>query len=533
MIPTLSTTNPIHRLTVDLLTEMTCQSLSEITYLNLHGNCIKAIECLESCSNLKTLILSFNQLSEIDGLYNLRKLETLILSFNMIKRVEGLENNNKLKKLELSNNLIYRESDLKTLSHCCPELEELNFNFNPIIEVKDYRYLCLNNLNNLKVLDSVEITEEEKQTASLYPLYPTVSIIQQGSHLSYIQKEYSRLSIRQIPPLNSVNLLYDDKMKMMMMMMMKNRKNSNIKSPNYKSNYNDLNNDDITFETSDLFSKTVSLDLHDKHLHTLSNLTHLENLKQLILSNNVINSLDGLICNTKLTELIMFENALTNMNYINNLTNLEILDLSGNKISNISGLEHLKKLTQLSLESNDISSLKGLINLTSLLELYIANNKLTNIKDVQMYLKPLPRLLILDLSGNPLTNTTPNYRLFTIYQLRKLKVLDGVSIDSIESNSAKEQYSGKLTKDFLMERLGNHSFDKITELDISGCRIKDIECLSGTDFPSIQSLILDNNYLTNINGLKSIPSLVQLKLNNNRIEEFVPDVYILYLYIFK
>ena len=64
-----------------------------------------------------------------------------------------------------------------------------------------------------------------------------------------------------------------------------------------------------------------------------------------------------------------------------------------------------------------------------------------------------PRLAILDLSGNPLCDVN-EYRAYTIYQLRKLKVLDGVGIEQTEQLSAKERFAGRLTPEGLVERLG-------------------------------------------------------------------------------
>lgn len=43
-------------------------------------------------------------------------------------------------------------------------------------------------------------------------------------------------------------------------------------------------------------------------------------------------------------------------------------------------------------------------------------------------LKDLPKLIILDLSGNSLIRDT-SYKSYTLYHLKNLKVLDGQSID--------------------------------------------------------------------------------------------------------
>lgn len=44
--------------------------------------------------------------------------------------------------------------------------------------------------------------------------------------------------------------------------------------------------------------------------------------------------------------------------------------------------------------------------------------------------------------------------MFTIYYLRRLKVLDGIAVDPEEQGSAKEVYSGRLTIELLEEKIG-------------------------------------------------------------------------------
>ena len=71
-------------------------------------------------------------------------------------------------------------------------------------------------------------------------------------------------------------------------------------------------------------------------------------------------------------------------------------------------------------------------------------------------MKDLPKLIICDFSGNPMC-TSHNYRLFSIYYLRRLKVLDGVAVDGEEQSSAKDVYSGRLTLELLEEKIGECS----------------------------------------------------------------------------
>lgn len=62
----------------------------------------------------------------------------------------------------------------------------------------------------------------------------------------------------------------------------------------------------------------------------------------------------------------------------------------------------------------------GLSCLASLMELYCGGNQIEGVREVG-HLKGLPKLIILDLTGNPVA-AQDDYRLYTVYHLRKLKV---------------------------------------------------------------------------------------------------------------
>lgn len=84
------------------------------------------------------------------------------------------------------------------------------------------------------------------------------------------------------------------------------------------------------------------------------------------------------------------------------------------------------------------------------MELYVGNNLISDIKETTK-LKELPRLIILDISGNIMCNNKDqNYRIYCIFNLRKLRVLDGLSIDPNEHLEAKDTFMGRLTDEMLV-----------------------------------------------------------------------------------
>ncbi len=57
------------------------------------------------------------------------------------------------------------------------------------------------------------------------------------------------------------------------------------------------------------------------------------------------------------------------------------------------------------------------------MELYCGGNNVEGVREVG-HLRGLLKLIILDLTGNPIA-THDDYRLYTVYHLRKLKVMHG------------------------------------------------------------------------------------------------------------
>ncbi|MFX1452803.1 MAG: leucine-rich repeat domain-containing protein, partial [Promethearchaeota archaeon] len=70
-------------------------------------------------------------------------------------------------------------------------------------------------------------------------------------------------------------------------------------------------------------------------------------------------------------------------------------------ISEITGLDNLKHLIHLNLSNNQITDIKDLVKLRNLTHLYVFNNKIRDLKNLE-YIKDIPNLKYLDLSGNPI-----------------------------------------------------------------------------------------------------------------------------------
>jgi Leucine-rich repeat (LRR) protein len=256
-------------------------------------------------------------------------------------------------------------------------------------------------------------------------------------------------------------------------------------------------------------------------------LTKCLNLRRLDASNNLLTSLESLSPAWKLEELILEDNRIASVQaeQLSKLApSLLRLDLGSNCLTSLKGLAPLTRLVQLSLEDNEVSTLADLVSLVSLMELYLGNNRVKSLKEVR-HLRVLPKLIILDLCGNPLCGAS-KYRLFTVYQLRRLKVLDGLSIASEEHAAAKERYSGRLTVDFLEEKLGATKLDSIGDLDLSSCRIRDIELLPPTRFRALVRINLANNVLTShgLRGLRALPFLQDLNLHSNKVNSLLPTI---------
>jgi len=480
MPPALRQRPKVYRITQELLqgVQQRATDFGTIERLNLHGNCIRKLEWLDALRRLRELILCFNEIHKIEGLDELRQLRRLELGFNLIKRIEGLRGPTNLEVLELNNNLIYRLEDIGVLKKHVPDLVELNLHNNAVCEVKSYRSHVIRRLPALILLDRVEVDGKERARAADNITSITPELLK--AH-AYARKRF-----------------------------------------NYSLRPNSIAETGSPGGTNEpWWEQAEELELNHQHLRKLHDLELLVNLRRASFCNNELTRLEGLEHCVLLEELSLEDNRIIKLENLMPLVLLTKLDLGKNKIARVESIETLGQLTQLSLEDNEITTLSGLGKLTSLMELYIGNNRISQVKEVQQ-LKALPKLIILDLSGNPLCET-PDYRAYTVFQLRRLKVLDGVGIEMGEQTLAKEKYAGKLTPEALLERLGHSFWEHVHELDLSRSKIRELDALHADGFCNMRELNLDGNLLMEVQSMPRLPALRILRLNHNLIQSATGD----------
>ena len=123
---------------------------------------------------------------------------------------------------------------------------------------------------------------------------------------------------------------------------------------------NNINHDNI-----------VKLMLDNNKLTDISGIIFFKNIEELYLNNNQIKDISILKNLNNLKELYLWVNEIEDISVLKNLTDLNILIISSNKVSDISVLKYLKNLERLGinnllLKSDQIQYIKLLNNLKTL-----------------------------------------------------------------------------------------------------------------------------------------------------------------------
>lgn len=131
--------------------------------MDLSGNKITRIEGLDNLP-IRELRLAHNQITSLDGLDNLPCLSALDVSFNQIKTLQPLQRLPHLTHVNVAGNALQflRQTEYLT---SCTWLHVLYIDHNPCTLKPHYRLRVIYRLPNLKQLDEVIVSTEEKVRA--------------------------------------------------------------------------------------------------------------------------------------------------------------------------------------------------------------------------------------------------------------------------------------------------------------------------------------------------------------------------------
>ncbi|XP_036203551.1 leucine-rich repeat-containing protein 49 isoform X2 [Myotis myotis] len=181
--------------------------------LNFQHNFITRIQNISNLRRLIFLDLYDNHIEEISGLSTLRSLRVLLLGKNRIKKISNLENLKSLDVLDLHGNqrdvdnlpclqrLFLSFNNISNFeSICCladsPSLSDITFDGNPIAQEPWYKHTVLQNMLQLRQLDTRRVTEEERRMASVVAKKEEEK--RRESHKQSLLKEKKRLTINNI-----------------------------------------------------------------------------------------------------------------------------------------------------------------------------------------------------------------------------------------------------------------------------------------------------------------------------------------------
>ena len=174
--------------------------------------------------------------------------------------------------------------------------------------------------------------------------------------------------------------------------------------------------------------------------------------------------------------------------------------------------------------------------------MYIADNAIDGSNEI-IQLKSLENLEILDICDNPYQvvvlpvldfhfrfvqeKIDGDPRMYILFHFPFLKALNGIPTEHRDILAAREHFGGRLTIDFLAERLGSENgktqvdFNGIQQLDLQDCDLRAVN-LGSDSLLNLTSLNMVENNLQNFSGIIYLKNLVTLCLNKNNIESVFP-----------
>eukprot|EP01038_Epipyxis_sp_PR26KG_P010120 gene10120-13603_t len=128
----------------------------------------------------------------------------------------------------------------------------------------------------------------------------------------------------------------------------------------------------------------------------------------------------------------------------------DVIDFSDNEIKKLDGFPSMRRLNAIILNNNHISRVGDIgEHIPSITCLILTNNRITNLSEIDK-IASLKKLEILSLLENPIM-VKNNYRLYTIFKIPSLKLLDFRKITSKERKEAVELFASSEGTSLLSE----------------------------------------------------------------------------------
>lgn len=173
----------------------------------------------------------------------------------------------------------------------------------------------------------------------------------------------------------------------------------------------------------------ISADLSYNNIECIQDLSHHPSLECLILSYNFITDIRGVQSLQFLQVLDLSNNYIRMIQGLDKLP-LRELNLSNNLLQTLHGLQTIETLSVLNVANNQIQCLAPLKSVTNLSYLDIQNNQVEVIREVE-HLNHLTWLRVLLLVGNPCSRK-PYYRSRVIFRIPYLSHLDSTAVSATE-----------------------------------------------------------------------------------------------------
>lgn len=232
--------------------------------------------------------------------------------------------------------------------------------------------------------------------------------------------------------------------------------------------------------------------LPNSNVQTVEDLRYFTGLEELNLDQNHISDLAPLSGLNRLSNLMLRENQIKDIGPLSGLTQLMHLDLSGNQIEDAEPLSGLTNLKTLLLSDNQIAFETALSKLTGLETLRLDHNRLNSIS----WLAGLRELRELTIRGNDIITG-----LSAISRMTELQNLDIGELGELDTSN--------LT---VLKNL-----TKLQFLDAGGTLVQDISALAG--LTDLQELNLDGIPIEDLTPLSGLNGLSVLSLNGSASQE--------------